>query len=284
MPDLLDAAYPPADPAVLVADVRAAGARAVGLYAVNLSVPAAVREPAYALAVKALGVGVLPIVVPGNVPPLVPTVIAALTTWGLGLNDLIVVDIERWSTPPVAWVAEFCRAWSAAGIYCQEGYRAQYAAAQPRFWWLAAWSTPPPVPPTWDAHQYGSYQGPSGMTYDASTVLPTIRFWGQQEDTDMPNRSYFELEAGDEVWVPGANAQTNWNAAAQAADAELTIGSYALDGTPVAGGFLPQIVAGNDPNVKGPVQVFGQGIGLTGPGTFYFKNGGPGRLVVGVGW
>jgi hypothetical protein len=256
----------------------------VGLYAVNLSVPAAVREPAYALAVKALGVGVLPSVVPGNVPPLVPTVIAALTTWGLGLNDLIVVDIERWSTPPVAWVAEFCRAWSAAGIYCQEGYRAQYAAAQPRFWWLAAWSTPPPVPPTWDAHQYGSYQGPSGMTYDASTVLPTIRFWGQQEDTDMPNRSYFELEAGDEVWVPGANAQTNWNAAAQAADAELTIGSYALDGTPVAGGFLPQIVAGNDPNVKGPVQVFGQGIGLTGPGTFYFKNGGPGRLVVGVGW
>lgn len=286
MPDLLDIAYPP-PPLVLVQDVRAAKARAVGVYAANYSVPHSVQTAGFVQAIRDEGVGVLPIVVPGNDPPPVGVVVQRLLGWGLTPADPVALDLERWSLPPLAWVIDFCDGWPQAGIYCQRGFRSDslYGSVHAAFWWLAAWSDPPPVPIGWDLHQYGFFHGPSGATYDISTVRPGFRFWGAfatpQEDT-MPNRQWFTITAGDPLTdtleLPGVNQDTNWNAVAKGGDAELIVQSFTLDGVPVGGltNPLPRALTGKQ-------AIFGQGFGLTGPGTAQFVAA-KGTVVVAVGW
>jgi len=281
MPDVLDIAYPPGDPSVLVADAQAARTRAVGLYALNLSILDTVQEPTYAQAVKILGMGVYPIVVPSNTPPPVASVVHTLETWGVPHNAPVMIDLERGSLPPTIWVQEMCRAWTGAGIYCQAGYRAQYEVAHPAFWWLAAWNGDPSIPDGWQAHQYGSFIGPSGKAYDASSVSPALHFWGEKEE-DMPNRSYFTLVAGDpdreSVVVPGVNNLTNWNAVAQGVDSQLVIQSWDQNGDDVTSGLLPQVLQATPPK-----EVFGQGFGLTGPGSVRFFCP-VGKIMIAVGW
>jgi hypothetical protein len=285
MPDLIDVARPPS-PRQLAVDVRSASARAVGLYCVNWSINWAEQSPAYIAQLRDMHIAVLPIVVPSDQPQAVATAIAKLLAWGLKPTDTVVLDLERFSLPPLAWVAEFCQRWPMAGIYCQQNYRHQYEAARPRFWWLAAWGSDSSIPPGWTARQYGSWRSPSlaSTLYDASSVSPTLRFWGESGTPAQPaggDEMDIELAAGKEVWVP-ADGTTQWNAVAQSdGDVTLLVMGYNSDGSPTASGLLPRVLKANQPDVRGPETVSGTGFGITGSGGLaYFHNDGPGSVLI----
>jgi hypothetical protein len=260
-----------------------------------------------------MNIAVLPIVVPSDHPQSVATAIAKLLAWGVKPTDAVAIDLERFSLPPLAWVVELCQRWPAAGIYCQQSYRAQYQAAKPRFWWLAAWGADSGIPAGWQARQYGSWRSPSlaSTLYDASSVSPALRFWGEagSSGTKEADTMNIELAAGKEVWIP-ADGTTEWNAVAQGATPEqkaqaiaaaasgatqadidavlaelasvkLTVIGYNPDGSPTLPGAIPRVLQGNHPDVRGPETINGKGFGIIIPGGLaYFRNDGPGSVFI----
>jgi hypothetical protein len=289
VPDLIDVARPPS-PRQLAVDVRSASARAAGLYCVNWSINWAEQSPAYIAQLRDMHIAVLPIVVPSDHPQSVATAIAKLLAWGVKPTDTVAIDLERFSLPPLAWVVEFCQRWPAAGIYCQQNYRAQYQAAKPRFWWLAAWGADSSVPAGWQARQYGSWRSPSlaSTLYDASSVSPTLRFWGESalpggKKVGRAMAVMFELGPdaepyGPSIYLPGPDQDTDINVVAQGPDtAEWTTEAFDVAGNLVRPAGLPQILQPH-------AQFTSTGLGLTGPGTWHLQNSGPGKVVVVVHW
>lgn len=177
VPDLLDIAFPPADPGALAADVRAAGARAVGLYVINLSAPSTVQSAAYAKAAYAAGVQVLPIITPGQSPPPVAGVPDALLAWGqLNTDNAVALDIEQpgIDTPPPGWVQALVNTLDGTGykswLYVIGSLRSTYPYG---LWWAVDWDhgDQAKIPPGAVAVQYSpTWRGPSGHEYDPSYV------------------------------------------------------------------------------------------------------------------
>lgn len=177
-PDLLDVAFPPADPAALVADVRAAGARAVGLYVINWSAPATVVSAAYAQAVYARGTQVLPIITPGQNPPPVSGVPDVLRAWGrLNSDNAVAQDIEQpgISTPPVSWVRALADALLAAGYdpWTYTNLPAYFGIGR---LWAVDWDhgAGAVIPAGAVAVQWSpEWRGPSGSSYDPNYLIPS---------------------------------------------------------------------------------------------------------------
>jgi hypothetical protein len=254
----------------------------VALYCVNWSLPDTEQTPDYVMELRKQGIAILPIVVPSDHPQLLDVALAKLKAWGVRPTDPVAIDIERFSLPPLSWVVGFCRAWPAAGIYCQANYRPSYEAAKPHFWWLAAWGTQGTIPAGWDAHQFGSWAGAT-KNYDASSVSPALRFWGEGgKPVGRAMAVMFELgpgtEFGPSIYLPGPDQLTDINVVAQGPDtAEWTTEAFDVAGNLVRAAGLPQILQPH-------AQFTGTGLGLTGPGTWHLQNSGPGKVVVVVHW
>lgn len=175
--DMLDAASPPADPAACAADARAAGARVVGLYAVNLSDPWTVVSLDYARGVAAAGVQVLPIITPGQSPPDAAAVASGLEGWeGLNSSALFGLDIEQpgIDTPPEWWVSDLLNTLTPTGwrMFEYTNLRSLYPYG---FWWAIDWDhgSAAAIPPGAGGVQFSpAWTGPSGAQYDPSWLVP----------------------------------------------------------------------------------------------------------------
>jgi hypothetical protein len=288
--DLLDICRPP-DPRQVIADVHAAGARAVGLYAVNWSIPQCERSASFVLPIRMAGIGVLPIVVPSDHPLSVAAAITKVAAWGIPATYPVAIDLERFSYPPWQWVHEFCQLWPGAGLYCRAGDRGRYDAAQPRFWWLADWGSQDNVPAGWQARQWGSWKSAAGIVYDASRASSDLHFWGQAIPTggkDMSKRSglahgFLAPSIGpdadpknSQVGVPGCSPGTDWNLVSTG---PTGAGSVVLSGsafdTGLAIGPAKSVTFGvTDPNTHGHEEQFGTmaQLGATGPCTLWIQN------------
>jgi hypothetical protein len=169
---MLDACSVPADPVMLAGAVKTAGARAVGLYAVNWSAPNCVVDASYAQRVQAEDVQVLPIITPGNSPGDGALAAAVVESWHV--SSAMAFDLEPSSYPSVEWVADAAnrlrQAGISPGIYSTQEGQGLYAAANPSWTWVANWSAPPEDLVGGNVHQYTDSESWGGLTYDASIV------------------------------------------------------------------------------------------------------------------
>lgn len=208
--DLLDVAFPPSDPAQLVSDVRALGARAVGLYVVNWSAPRAVVSAAYAQKVAAAGVGVLPIVTPGQSPGPVSAVMAALAAWWPGDGSPVGCDIEQpgIDTPDPAWVNDLVQsilsARFASWLYENASTRSTYPWGS---FWEADWTFADHLDAGSIATQYtDAVTGPSGTRYDGSTVAAGVTFHGESRTKQETDMLIFTTDGQPAIFVCGLGA------------------------------------------------------------------------------
>ena len=186
---LLDILDPPA-PDQLVADLRATGAGACGLYVLRRfggggDAGIGTWTPAHVAALRADGIALLPIIVPGNnpLPSDVATALDVARALGVpvGAMDL---DLEQFSLPPVAWVAAAIAELRAAGWralrYGDEAVLAGYPPGDGD--WVSHASglivragvllPVPAIPPGYIAWQYAVEVNVNGRFYDASVFDP----------------------------------------------------------------------------------------------------------------
>ena len=181
---MLDICPAPANPADLERDLIDLGPESVGLYVVNLSVPSCVVSPQYVRALVADGVGVLPIIVPGNSPPADLDLVGALKGWGVPPAP-VAIDLEDGSTPPLAWVQRKVQELTGAGyqsaLYGTAFYQGMYNDAAWWWRWLADWTFREGITPGYQAQQWSNdATAPSGRRYDISDVEDQIVLWGHQ--------------------------------------------------------------------------------------------------------
>jgi hypothetical protein len=177
--DLLDICDAPPDPAQAVADCQAAGARALGLYAINLSAPECVVSAEYAQAVFAGGIQVLPIITPGENPPAVSGLPDALRAWGvLNNGNWVGLDLEQpgIDTPPTLWVGDLDAALTDDGrqLLTYTNLRWEYPWGA---WWAVNWNVGnrATIPVDGMAVQWSpSFVSPSGHVYDPSWMSPGL--------------------------------------------------------------------------------------------------------------
>jgi hypothetical protein len=147
-------------------------------------------------------------------------------------------------------------------------------------WWIAWWfnpGTPLPVPamvPIPAGAMARQFAG-SALTqahYDLSAVAdywPGVDPGPNSGEVEMQT---FFIKVGDPVlWIPGPNQATQFNLACDRGVADVQLYASDVTGAPVTldpqkSGFQLQ---GNEPNVRGPVQVFGSlsELGVVGPVT-----------------
>ena len=174
---MLDAAFPPA-PGQWVTDMHAVGAQIGAVYVWG---PYVNYTRAHVDAARAAGLGVLPIIVPGNSPPPPPLYAAA---WPYGITGgPLAYDIESGSLPGTFWVNQAVQDSNAAGwnagVYAQGSVRPLYPAG---WWWLARWPYAPgvwqPVPTDLGASvtawQFAHDVMINGSQYDISIVDPAL--------------------------------------------------------------------------------------------------------------
>lgn len=176
---MLDAAYPPS-PSQLVADLRACGAGAHAWYVYGGITR---YTSAHLDALSAAGVLALPIVVPGDIPPDYGTLAQDLSSSGVQ-GGPVVVDLERYSMPPAAWVAGLPAAIPGVrwGRYGTTGTLAGYPALA--FDWVSWWPNnqqslapiPASIPNGWAGWQYAHAISINGSGYDASVIDPAAIF------------------------------------------------------------------------------------------------------------
>ena len=192
---LLDAAFPP-PPAQLVADCRAVGAGAVAPYVYGGFVN---YTSAHYDALRAASIHILPIVVPGNVPPTYGNLAQDLSSTGIQ-GGPVVVDIESLSYPPTAWVAGLPAAIPGVqwGRYGTTGDLGRYPALA--FNWYSqwpyapgVWSPIPTLPNGWDGWQYAHDVQINGSQYDVSVIRDDF-FGGDDLNADQ-DRKLTELHA-----------------------------------------------------------------------------------------
>lgn len=215
-PDFLDIGFPPSDPAVLVADVKASGARGVGLYVINLSAPNTVQTPAYAQAVAAGGVQVVPIITPGMTPPAWTGVPDALRAWGqLNVDNAVAFDIEQpgIDTPPPGWVATGVATLDGAGYqsWVYTNLRAQYPWG--RFWAVNWDRWPAPIPAGAVGVQGGLlYLGPSGTAYDQSFLIPEALNMATLDDVNTKLDKVLTVLGYTQAEADAADKALEWGA------------------------------------------------------------------------
>lgn len=166
----------------LEADLRGLGATGMGLYVVNLSIPSCERGAGYAMSLAAAGVGVLPIITPGDSPPQNLDLLGPLRTWGAPPCP-IAFDLERFSEPSLAWltgkVTELRQAGYFVGQYGDAAHQAQYASEPWQWRWLADYTFVEGLADGYQAQQWTDRApGVSGFNYDLSLVEDALVLWG----------------------------------------------------------------------------------------------------------
>lgn len=174
---MLDAGWPASTPAGVIADCKALGAQVVALYDANWSAVGATRTAAFLDAIDQGGIPVIPICTPSNTPPdTAQQVLQIMTSQGLK-HTFCAFDLETYSFPPVAWMKACVdllhgAGWKVIGYGFQSTKNA-YAGCGFDYWWgVISYAQPYGYVPSWcDAFQYyDKLIGPSGATYDGSTV------------------------------------------------------------------------------------------------------------------
>lgn len=174
---MLDAGWPAATPAGVIADCQALGAQVVALYDANWSAAGATRTKAFLDAVDQGGVPILPICTPSNTPPdTAQDVLSIMVGQGLK-HTFCAFDLETFSFPPLVWMKECVDLLHAAGWkvmgYGFQSTKNAYASCGFDYWWgVVDYSEGYGYVPPWcDAFQYyDRLIGPSGAIYDGSTV------------------------------------------------------------------------------------------------------------------
>lgn len=175
----LDICGPPS-PDALVADMRAMGARLVGLYVYNSSASFCTRSPAYVASVEAAWGGpcVLPILtIASGDNPGAGYVRNVLEQFGMQ-GRRVGHDVETYAFPGVGVLQPIFAAernlGCSPGIYCFDRTQPEYGAAGPDWWW-GVWGYAeffgylPAGHAMWQ--YYNRAGGPvTGTEYDVSTV------------------------------------------------------------------------------------------------------------------
>lgn len=176
----LDVCGPPDDPNALVADMRAMGARLVGLYVYNSSASFCVRSASYIAAVERAWGGpcVLPIltIATGDNPG-AARVSSLLQQYGMQ-GRRVGHDVETYAFPGAGVLRPIFQAerelGCSPGIYCFDRTQPDYGAAGPDWWW-GVWGYAedfgylPAGHAMWQ--YYNLARGPvTGAEYDVSTV------------------------------------------------------------------------------------------------------------------
>lgn len=236
---MLDAGWPAQTPAGVIADCKALGAGIIGLYDANWSVPSAQKTTAFLDAVDQGGVPVLPICTPSNFPPDTAAQLLGIMV-GAGLkHKFCAFDLETYSFPPQDWVSS-CIAllhgagWKVIG-YGFQSTKTTYQACGFDYWWgVLNYAQGYGYVPNWcNAFQYyDKLIGPSGATYDGSTVGDALQaaFFADPAPAPSPAPKK-EEDMITTIYVSGLGLVSSWVTAA----GELLLSTMPVSKTDTAG-------------------------------------------------